>query len=129
MMASAARLRVLIIEDDEAIAAMLADVVGDLGCETEVARGLSQLDAAFVPNLVISDLLVDRPRPAAARDYVEKLRRRFGTVPLLLLTGHSWIADHRDDLPVDGLILKPFDIDALSQQIRELSARGATLRP
>ena len=128
-MSASADPRVLIIEDDDAIAEMLADIVGDLGCETRVARDLGQLDAAFAPDLVISDLVIDRPRPAAARDYAEALRRRFGTVPLLLLTGHSWIAEHRADLPVDGLILKPFDIDALSQQIRQLSSRGADLRP
>ena len=128
-MSASAGPRVLIIEDDESIAEMLADIVRDLGCETRVARGLDELDAAFVPDLVISDLVVDQPRPAAARDYAEGLRRRFGTVPLLLLTGHSWIAGHLADLPVDALILKPFDIDALSQQIRQLSSRREALRP
>lgn len=126
-----ARSRVLIIEDDDPTAEMLADIVGDLGYDVRVARGLDQLDAAFAPDLVISDLVVKRPRPDAAQAYTEALRRRFGAVPLLLLTGHSWIAEQQSRLSVDALVLKPFDIDVLSDHIRQqLSLRGpATLRP
>ena len=125
------RARVLIIEDDEATAGMLADIVGDLGYELSVAGGLSQVDAAFTPDLVISDLLVARPHPGAARAYTETLRRRFGAVPLLLLTGHSWTLEHEADLSVDALIMKPFDLGALCDQIRRhlSSPRVATLRP
>jgi len=128
--ASGARWRVLIIEDDVAIAELLADIVGYLGYELRVACGLAQIDAAFVPDLVITDLLVTHLRPEAARAYTETLRRRFGAVPLLLLTGHSWIAAQQADLSVDALILKPFDIDVLSDQIRQqLSSHGATDLP
>jgi len=130
MSASTARSRVLIIEDDDATAEILADIVGDLGYELRVARGLGQIDAAFVPDVVISDLLVAQPRPEAARAYIETLRRRFGAVPLLLLTGHAWIVAEQADLSVDALILKPFDIDMLTDQIRQqLSSHGATDLP
>lgn len=121
-----ARLRVLIIEDDDPTAEMLADIVGDLGYDVRVARGLDQLDPAFTPDLVISDLVVKQPRPDAAQAYTEALRRRFGAVPLLLLTGHSWIADQQSRLSVDALVMKPFDIDVLSDQIhQQLSSRDA----
>lgn len=131
MSTAGTRLRVLIIEDDDPTAELLADIVGDLGYDLRIARGLDHLDMAFAPDLVISDLVVKQPRPDAAKAYTEALRRRFGAVPLLLLTGHSWIADQQAGLSVDALVLKPFDIDVLTDQIRhQLSARGtATLRP
>jgi DNA-binding response OmpR family regulator len=112
------RPRVLVIEDDESTADMLRMIVADLGCEVLIARDLGDADATHAPDLVISDLVVPRPvRGSAGRAYTEELRRRFGAVPILLLTAHSWIAHEGPDLSVDALLLKPFDVAALSDQV------------
>jgi hypothetical protein len=54
-------------------------------------------------------------------------------VPILLLTAHSWIAHDGPDPSVDALLLKPFDVTALSDQVVTLlripsSPHGARAR-
>jgi len=112
------RPRVLVIEDDQSTSEMLGMIVTDLGCEVLIAHDLGDADVTPAPDLVISDLVVPRPvRGSAGRAYTEELRRRFGAVPILLLTAHSWIAHEGPDLSVDALLLKPFDVTALSDQV------------
>ena len=113
------RSRVLIIEDDEAIADMLRLIICDLGHEANIMREVPSAPVVPPPDLVISDLLALRPSLASGRAYTAALRRRFAGIPLLLLTAHTWMV-REPDPSVDASLLKPFDLTVLCDQVLAL---------
>lgn len=73
-------------------------------------------DAA--PNVIVTDLFgsawYDR---ASAAHQLEQLRQRFPAVPIVLVTAHWQAERDRAVLPVDAVMTKPFDVDALAQLV------------
>jgi len=64
---------------------------------------------------------------------LESLRRRFPAVPIVLVTAHWQAEADRAVLPVDAVMTKPFDVDALAQLVLSFDVtrpspkhRGAT---
>jgi DNA-binding response OmpR family regulator len=112
---------VLVIEDDQAIAALLTEVVHDI----VGANSLSVTHPDRAPHdrdidLVVTDLVGnDTYRPDAGRGYLARLRSRFSGIPVILLTGQQWARDAARTLPVDQVVAKPFDLDDLADRIRD----------
>ena len=109
--------RVVILEDEPAIAWILREALGEAGHEVTVvgdARGaLSQLEQPPPPDLLLVDLHLPGLR---GRDLIEALRGRphLGATPIVLITG---AVPGGDDFPTPGsyqaLLAKPFDLDEL----------------
>lgn len=117
---------ILIADDEEPIAEMLAAFVEDLGHTPLVAQNGQQalaLAREYRPALIITDLMM--PMLSGA-ELIQSLRAEAAThkraaPPIVLLTAGS--ARAASQLQVDALLLKPFDLDQLEQVIRRLLGR------
>lgn len=120
-----ARGRVLMVEDDNDVAAMVGEMLGALGYRStraaDAAGALEILanDSKF--DLVFSDMVM--PGDMDGRALVREIRRRHPRLPVLLTTGYSEAAELATS---EGLRLlpKPYRIDALGDAIRAARAEG-----
>jgi two-component system, OmpR family, response regulator MprA len=116
--------RVLVVEDDEAIADVLRRSLRAEGHEVRsAADGVEALTAAeqFIPDLVVLDLGL--PRLDGAE--VCKRLRADSDVPILILTARSETDDRVSGLDsgADDYIVKPFERQELLARIRALLRR------
>jgi two-component system response regulator QseB len=125
--------RLLILEDDRALSAMLVELFADEGYQVQVAydaqRGLHLgLTARY------DALIVDRGLPVMdGLEVVSVLRSRGIATPILLLTARGALADRVDglDAGAQDYLVKPFEVPELLARIRALVRRpngGSTLR-
>jgi two-component system, OmpR family, response regulator MprA len=116
--------RVLIVEDDDAIADVLRRSLRNEGYEVRTsADGIEALDVAagFIPDLVVLDLGLP------GLDGVEVCRRlrTDGDVPILMLTARAETEDRVTGLDsgADDYLVKPFERKELLARIRALLRR------
>jgi len=111
--------RILIIEDEKAIADAVAHTLAREGYETKVAgdgaAGLHLADS-FKPDLVILDLML----PGIDGLEVCRLLRRRSTVPIIMLTAKAAEVDRVVGLEVgaDDYVTKPFSMRELVARVR-----------
>jgi DNA-binding response OmpR family regulator len=116
--------RILVVEDDEAIADVVRRALRQEGHEVRAAAdGVQALAASeeFVPDLVILDLGLPR------LDGVEVSRRlrAESDVPILMLTARAEIEDRVEGLDsgADDYLVKPFELAELLARTRALMRR------
>ncbi len=116
--------RILVVEDDEAIADVLRRALRREGHEVRsAADGVEALDLSqeFAPDLVILDLGLPR------LDGVEVCRRirAESDVPILILTARSEIEERVEGLDAGGddYLVKPFELSELLARTRALMRR------
>ena len=121
--------RVLVVEDDEAIADVLRRTLRQEGHEVRSAGdGVEALALAeeFVPDLVILDLGLPK------LDGVEVCRRlrAESDVPILILTARAETGDRVEGLDsgADDYLVKPFERQELLARLRALHAPPPTAR-
>ena len=120
-----ARGRVLMVEDDDEVAAMVGDMLTTLGYRTvraaDAAGALAVLAADAKFDLVFSDMVM--PGDMDGRALAREIRQRFPRLPVLLTTGYSEAAELATG---EGLRLlpKPYRIDALAESIRAALTEG-----
>ena len=109
----------LLIEDDPDLGLLLQDI---LAAHPDVAASLvghpSSIPADAAPDIIVTDLFGSAwyDRSTSTRQ-LEGLRRRFPGVPIILVTAHWQVVADRAALPVDAVMTKPFDVDALAQLV------------
>ena len=109
--------RVLLVEDNAAVADVTSQLLQRLGCSVVVAaNGASALerlehDGRF--DLLLSDIVM--PGPIDGLDLARRIRRRYPDLPVVLTTGSSQEPDELT--PGVQLLAKPYDADALSDAL------------
>jgi CheY-like chemotaxis protein len=124
-MATQARPRVLLVEDDDDNRELMAEVLESAGYEVVSARsgaeGLRQLSESPV-NAVVTD--VGMPGMGGL-DVARAAKQIAPRVPVVVVTGYS----EREDISsargsvVDDVLVKPVDPDALTQAVDRLVQR------
>src|ERR1700730_10705676 len=121
-------LNILAVEDDKAVAQFLALVLGGPKCKVATAnngeKALAKIDAAKKPfDVVTTDHRMPR---VTGLQLVRELRaRKFGgkVVVLSAHLGENNIKAYQE-LGVDSLIAKPFDVDELRKTIDALDSKS-----
>jgi two-component system response regulator PilR (NtrC family) len=124
-------LRILVVEDEKAIAHMIATVLG--GPASKVARArngweaLIKIGATARPfDVVITDHRMPR---MTGLQLVRQLRAKNFAGKILVVSGHLSDEDIRayEGLSVDMMMSKPFDFDELQQAMAVLNKRASAL--
>jgi two-component system response regulator QseB len=117
--------RLLLVEDDRALAEMLVELFGAEGYLVDAARdGQSGLHWGLTRDYDV--MIVDRGLPAIeGLDLVTRLRSRGVMAPVLILSALGLPRDRVDglDAGAEDYLSKPFDLDELLARLRALRRR------
>jgi DNA-binding response OmpR family regulator len=117
--------RILLVEDDRSLAAMLEEILGSAGYEVELAHD-GQLGLHLGLSRSYDVLVLDRGLPAIeGLDLLGRLRSRGVLTPVLVLSALGLARDRVDglDAGAEDYLTKPFDIDELLARLRALLRR------
>lgn len=124
-MTSAERARLLLVEDDGDLAALLCRVLADAAYDvTHVADGQRGLHLGLTRQFDV--LVVDRGLPAIeGLDLIARLRAKGITVPILVLSARGTTQDRVDglDAGAEDYLAKPFELTELLARLRALLRR------
>jgi two-component system response regulator QseB len=117
--------RVLLVEDDPQLVALLTDLLAEEGYEVDTALdGHHGLHLGLTRDYDV--LVLDRGLPAIeGLDLLARLRRQGCTSPVLVLSALGNPADRVEglDAGAEDYLAKPFDIDELLARLRALRRR------
>ncbi|WP_042397452.1 response regulator transcription factor [Streptacidiphilus carbonis] len=119
-------MRVLVVDDDDAVRRSLAHALTRDGYEVSVAAdGASALEslAAVRQDAVVLDILMPEPN---GLEVCRALRGRGDRTPILMLTARDLVADRVAglDAGADDYLAKPFALEELRARIRALLRRS-----
>jgi DNA-binding response OmpR family regulator len=122
----AVRPRLLMIDDDRELAAMVGEFLGHEGFELESADTPDQADAAMarqLPDLVILDVMLPQ---RSGFDVLRRIRSLRQSLPVLMLTARGDAIDRvlGLELGADDYLTKPFDPRELAARIRAILRRA-----
>jgi DNA-binding response OmpR family regulator len=118
--------RVLIVEDDTALAGLMASVLEEAGYESDVVASPDAAQGTY--DLIVSDYLAPMYLPGRPWPYLDRLRDLCQGGPILGCTGHQdALLDHVSALGITAVTTKPFDVDELLQLIEQLLEQGRQL--
>ena len=122
-------LRVLLVEDDAAIARELSLRWGERGWVVEVAPTLAAADVARAAPLGIVVLDLGLP-DGDGLDWLARLRRDDATTPVIALTARDTVAERVRGLRggADDYVVKPFEPEELDARIEGLARRARVER-
>ena len=124
-------LRILVVEDEKAVAHMIAMVLGGPASKVATARNgweaLIKIGASARPfDVVITDHRMPR---MTGLQLVRQLRAQNFAGKILVVSGHLSDEDIRayEELSVDMMMSKPFDFDELQQAMAVLNKKASVL--
>src|SRR6202022_1273244 len=107
--------KVLIVDDDRATSAGMADVIEEWGYEAEVADTL-KAGGASVSKMVPDVAIVDLKLPdGSGLDLLHKIKESYPDVSVVILTGHATVDSAVKALKVgaEDYVTKPVDLPRL----------------
>ena len=123
--------RVLVVDDDRALQAILADVLTGEGHDVVIAghgqEALAALCVAPRPDVIFTDLMMP---VLDGWGFIERCRELpdFRSIPFVVISAATAVPNASDRLQALGVrecISKPFELDALLGAVDRYSARGA----
>lgn len=117
--------RILVVEDDAALARVLRDNLGFEGFQVQcVADGALAINAAraFAPDLVLLDIML----PGKSGLDLCRIWREGSRLPVILLTARAQKADKLRGLKMgaDDYVTKPFDLEELMARVHAVLRRA-----
>ena len=121
-------MKILIVDDDPALADVLATFLGTCGFQTDNATdGVTAVQRArdIQPDLIIMDLMLPR---LSGGEAAAALKRDPATsaIPILAISGLDDPEPLVDILAIDALLRKPFDLDELERRVAALLRSRST---
>lgn len=119
------RPRVLVVEDDRELAALLARLLSAEGYVVDLA-GDGQAGLHHGLTRAYQAMVIDRGLPGIeGADLTARLRRQGVATPILLLTAYGTVRDRVDglDAGAEDYLVKPFEVDELLARLRALRRR------
>ncbi|WP_314947741.1 response regulator [Bradyrhizobium cosmicum] len=108
--------RILLVEDDDEVAALVSEMLGHLGYEvTRAASGAAALGALAdgrAVDVIFSDIMM--PGGMNGVELAREIKRRRSDIPVLLTSGYSEAAVHDAALEGIQILPKPYHIDELA---------------
>jgi len=124
-------MRVLVVEDEPKMAALVARALREEGHPADIAahgdEALWMVEAAPYDAIVLDVMLPDRD----GFEILRELRTRKIWTPVLMLTARDAIADRIGGLDsgADDYLTKPFSFGELLARLRAVARRGSNARP
>lgn len=122
-------MRILLVEDNERLSALLTTGLGNAGFEADVVGRVAEAEAALAttqyPVIVLDLGLPD----ADGLDLLREMRRRGDATPVLILTARGGIQDRVKGLQAgaDDYLGKPFALEELVARLQALLRRPGQL--
>lgn len=111
--------RILLVEDEPAIRSLLVELLLEEGYEVRtVEDGRAGVHAARTsrPDLILMDLMLPVMDGMAATRQI-KGDPATREIPIIAISAGTNLRIHASDLPADGIVAKPFDLDSLLASI------------
>ncbi|MDA9411699.1 response regulator [Bradyrhizobium sp. CCBAU 45384] len=116
--------RILLVEDDDEVAALVSEMLAQLGYEvTHAASGAAALGALAdgrTVDLVFSDIMM--PGGMNGVELAREIRRRRSDIPVLLTSGYSEAAVHDAELAGIQILPKPYHIEELAAALKAVTS-------
>ncbi len=123
--------RVLVVDDEENICALMSATLRLTGFEVEIARDAAEAlraAARFEPDLVILDVMLP---DMDGFEVAKRLRAAGRDLPVLFLTARDAVRDRVTGLTVGGddYVTKPFDLEEVVLRVQAILRRAKTTAP
>ncbi|UFZ07294.1 response regulator [Bradyrhizobium ontarionense] len=122
--------RILLVEDDDEVAALVSEMLRQLGYEvtraSSAAAALGALADGRSVDLVFSDVMM--PGGMNGVELAREIQKRRGDMPILLTSGYSGAAVHAAKEAGVRILSKPYRIDELAAEIDAAKAENVWSR-
>ncbi len=120
-------LRVLVVEDEDAIGEVMVDVLRDEGYEVRRARhGREALELLqhWMPSLIVLDLMMPIMDGRAFREEQRRVPT-IADVPVVLISGAREVEARCQEIGAVAALEKPFDIESLLSVVSRYTSQVA----
>ncbi|RXT44272.1 ATP-binding protein [Bradyrhizobium betae] len=108
--------RILLVEDDDEVAALVGEMLGQLGYEVtraaSAAAALGALADGRSVDLIFSDIMM--PGGMNGVELAREIRKRRSDIPVLLTSGYAEASVHEAQMAGVQILAKPYHIDELA---------------
>ncbi|UWU67355.1 response regulator [Bradyrhizobium sp. NC92] len=119
--------QILLVEDDNEVAALVSEMLGQLGYDvtraSSAAAALGALADGRPIDLIFSDIMM--PGGMNGVELAREIRKRRSDIPILLTSGYAEASVHEAETAGIAILAKPYHIDELAAA---LSAAKSSLR-